>query len=221
MWVLPPPHIRYLILFFVFFLFIFLRAQWKSRINTHIFYAAVWTDSRAAEEGWLAVRQEGLKYKAREKKTPKRQKRRKSGGTCAKESPDAQLVNRLKWRTDSKLRRRLLAQWSRSSSDAFILQAVTKSTAILRHVYRSGDNSLCDQISGQEMKKERCQLWKEVLPNYNPCKRNPRVFVFLQSCIRLLQVMLPSWILRRSTDWLVVELPLLKATDRIPAIEIK
>lgn len=47
------------------------------------------------------------------------------------------------------------------------------------------------------------------------------MFVFLQSCIRLLQVMLPSWILRRSTDWLVVELPLLKATDRIPAIEIK
>lgn len=26
------------------------KAQWKSRINTHIFSAAVWTDSQAAEE---------------------------------------------------------------------------------------------------------------------------------------------------------------------------
>lgn len=42
----------------------------KSRINTHIFYAAVWTDSRAAEEGWQAERQEreGLKYNTTEEK---------------------------------------------------------------------------------------------------------------------------------------------------------
>lgn len=67
-------------------------------------------------------------------------------------------------------------------SGAFILQVVSKSTAIPRHVNGSGDNSLWHWTGEQKVK----DLNRKVLLNYNPFKEKSNGgFRFLQGCFQL------------------------------------
>lgn len=69
----------------------------------------------------------------------------------------------------------------RSGSDLLAMHLHCKSSTkyrnIQRHVTGPGDNSLSDWTRKQEVKESDAELKTKVLLNYNPFKRNPRMFI--------------------------------------------